>query len=349
MLIIIILFTDICFHCAFPNPCTERFSETRNYRVFVFLAGRCSSWTRRQQDMSFSQGTDAQLLQLPWRTLRIGDCTFLGKVCFAESGYALLLSDLSSVWCEEAEADAIQERARKLNKRLKAPVSSFLSYLSQIVFPALDSKDNGQNVFSCHRTEAELVLQVKSQLSGLPFYWNFHCKEAKVSTVCRHLVNPLMSMAEALERQNQELYLLLGKKDAEIQEYQDSGAVLTRGRLKTEVFDELKFQESFMAEKVQVLSKSGETHGFSEQLQRLYHALTAPAPVNPKGEGKNVRYSTIANSTNLSFIVRDTEGFCAHIKAQGCRLSYTGNSEYHSCIIRDNVPPTVNDKDISSH
>ncbi|KAE8582836.1 hypothetical protein XENTR_v10020317 [Xenopus tropicalis] len=61
-------------------------------------------------------------------------------------------------------------------------------------------------------------------------------------------------------------------------------------------------------------------------------------------------YLIIMNPLLLTIrILAVTEGFCAHIKAQGCRLSYTGNSEYHSCIIKDIVPPTVNDKDISSH
>ncbi|XP_018094235.1 non-homologous end-joining factor 1 isoform X2 [Xenopus laevis] len=254
--------------------------------------------------MSLSQEMDARLLQLPWRSLRIADCIFMGKVCFTESSYALLLSDLSSMWCEEAKADIIQDRARELNKRLKAPVSSFLSYLSQIVFPVLNSKDNGQNIFSCHRSEAELLLQVKSQLSGLPFYWSFHCKEATVSTVCRHLVRPLKSMTEALESQNQELCLLLKKKDAEIQEYQDSGAVLTRDRLKTEVFDELKFQKSFLAEKVQGLCMSGKAPGFSEQLQQLYDAVIAPkAPTHPKEEdtGNSASHRPMAESSSISF------------------------------------------------
>ncbi|KAG8432258.1 hypothetical protein GDO86_016773, partial [Hymenochirus boettgeri] len=198
--------------------------------------------------MSFSQDVDSQLLKLSWRPLHVDGCSLLGKIYFSESSYALLLSDLSSVWCEEADAVTIQERAKELNKRLKAPISSFLSYLSQIVFPILDSDGNDQGVLSCHRTEDELLIQVKSQLSGLPFYWKFHCKETSVRTVCYHLLQPLMSMTRALESQTQELCLLLGKKDAEIQEYQDSGAVLTRDRLKTEVFEEQTFQDSFLRE-----------------------------------------------------------------------------------------------------
>ncbi|XP_075465750.1 non-homologous end-joining factor 1 isoform X2 [Ascaphus truei] len=220
---------------------------------------------------------DDRVLKLPWRPLHIGSYSFLSKVCFTDSSYTLLLSDLRSMWCEEAEAGVIQERSRDLNKRLKAPVSSFLSHLSQLMLPLLDSEDSDTNGFSCHKTEGAVTLHVKSRLSGLPFYWDFHCKEASVSSVCRHFLQPLMLMTEVLDRKSRTLCLLLGRKDEEIQDYQESGAMLTRGRLKTERFDEESFQEAFLAKNIQELSNLQAAPRFSDQLQRLYSAVTAPA------------------------------------------------------------------------
>ncbi|OCT63400.1 hypothetical protein XELAEV_18044496mg [Xenopus laevis] len=198
---------------------------------------------------------DAQLLQLLWRSLRIADCTFLGKVCFTESSYALLLSDLSGMWCEEAEANIIQERVRELNKRLKAPVSSFLSYLSQIVFPLLNSRDNGQNVFSCHRSETQLLLQVNSQLSGLPFYLNFHCKEATISmrrTVDRSgFILTRLIPPEPIAHRNRIVrpYGRTIRLPPMLPNERIFESMATfRGHLKTEVFDELKFQKAFLVE-----------------------------------------------------------------------------------------------------
>ncbi|KAM9305044.1 non-homologous end-joining factor 1 [Gastrophryne carolinensis] len=193
---------------------------------------------------------DASLLSQPWKSLQIGESTFLCKVCFTDSAYCVLLSDLSSVWSEEATAEVILERSKELNKRLKAPISSFLSHLSRLLLPLLDDKDSGPNGFSCQRMEDTVMVHVKSQLSGLPFYWEFHCKEASVSTVCRHLVRPLISMTKALDSQRQELCAMLVSKDAEIQDYQESGAVLSRGRLETEAFNEASFQESFLSEQI---------------------------------------------------------------------------------------------------
>ncbi|XP_063789947.1 non-homologous end-joining factor 1 [Pseudophryne corroboree] len=223
--------------------------------------------------MALSEDMDAYLLKLPWKSLQIGNCSFFGKVCFTDAGYCLLLSDLSSMWCEEAASDVIQERSKELNKRLKAPVSSFLTHLSKLILPLLDSTESDPDRFSYHRTEGTLMLHVKSQLSGLPFYWDFHCKEASISMACRHLLRPLLSMTKALEHQCQQLGALLGRKDAEIQDYQDSGAVLTRSRLRTDPYDEESFQQTFLAENIQDLCSSGNVPRFSDQLQQLYGAV----------------------------------------------------------------------------
>lgn len=48
--------------------------------------------------------------------------------------------------------------------------------------------------------------------------------------VSQHLIRPLMGMSLALQSQVRELAMLLRMKDVEIQEYQESGAVLSRGK-----------------------------------------------------------------------------------------------------------------------
>ncbi|CAJ0932402.1 unnamed protein product [Ranitomeya imitator] len=197
--------------------------------------------------MALSQDMDVLLLKLPWQILHIGDCRFFAKVSFTDSSYCFLLSDLSSVWCEEAAADVIQERSKELNKRLTAPISSFLSHLSHFIRPLLDSIEKTPHSLSCSRAPDRLLLHVKSRLSGLPFYWDFHCREADIRTVCRHFLQPLISMSKALDAQCQELCTLLRRKDEEIQDYQEGGAVLSRDRLRTETFDDNAFYKTFIS------------------------------------------------------------------------------------------------------
>ncbi|XP_064290908.1 non-homologous end-joining factor 1 isoform X3 [Passer domesticus] len=198
--------------------------------------------------MESSEELESSLLTQPWASVRFGESTFLAKVCFRDTGYILLISDLSSVWYESAGVEAVGQRSKELNKRLTVHVSSFLNHLCSLMCPLLAGQPGATTAFSCQRSPSGLRLHVKSELSGLPFYWDFHCCPAPLEMVFRHLVRPLIQMNLALKCQVQELISLLLQKDAEIEDYRESGATLSRGRLRTEPFREETFQQNFMAE-----------------------------------------------------------------------------------------------------
>ncbi|NXW95956.1 NHEJ1 factor, partial [Alopecoenas beccarii] len=191
---------------------------------------------------------ESSLLTQPWASVCFGESAFLAKACFRDTGYVLLISDLSSVWYEIANTEAVGQRSKELNKRLTVHVSSFLHRLRNLICPLLAGQPDTATSFSCHRTASGLSLHVKSELSGLPFYWDFHCCPAPVEMVSRHLVRPLIRMSLALQYQVQELTSLLLQKDAEIEDYRESGATLSRDRLRTEPFQVEMFQQNFMAE-----------------------------------------------------------------------------------------------------
>ncbi|MGH0154045.1 UNVERIFIED_CONTAM: hypothetical protein FKN15_037562 [Acipenser sinensis] len=218
----------------------------------------------------FGDSVEAPLDQ-PWVPVEIADTPFLAKVHFGDTAYQLLLSDLHCVWHEDADAKTIGERsqvrghggwrspgegprggggAQELNRRLKAPVSSFFRQLCVVARPKLEAgvSEGSTALFSYERTPERLSLRVKSELAGVPFYWEFRCTPATVTIVCRHLVHPLLTMCQVLQRQAQDLMGLLGRKDAEILDYQENGATLTRGRLETGVFREQDFKELFLSE-----------------------------------------------------------------------------------------------------
>ncbi|NWZ24411.1 NHEJ1 factor, partial [Asarcornis scutulata] len=190
---------------------------------------------------------ESRLLTQPWASVCFGECALIAKACFGDTGYVLLLSDLSSVWYESADAEAVGQRSKELNKRLTAHVSSFLHRLANLMSPLLAGQPDPATSFSCQRTAGGLSLRLKSELSGLPFYWDFHCCPAPLEMVSRHLVRPLIRMSLALQHQVQELSSLLLQKDAEIEDYRESGAALSRDRLRTEPFQEELFLQSFMA------------------------------------------------------------------------------------------------------
>nr|XP_023498143.1 non-homologous end-joining factor 1 isoform X2 [Equus caballus] len=215
------------------------------------------------------------LLMQPWAWLQLDQNSLLAKAYITKQGYALLVSDLQHVWHEQVDTSVVSQRAKELNKRLTAPPEAFLCHLDDLLLPLLkDTAGPGKATFSCDRVAEALVLRVRSELSGLPFYWNFHCILASPSLVSQHLVRPLMGMSLALQCQARELATLLHMKDLEIQDYQESGAVLSRDRLKTEPFEENSFLERFMVEKLPEACSVGDGRPFVMNLQNLYLAVT---------------------------------------------------------------------------
>nr|XP_048315233.1 non-homologous end-joining factor 1 isoform X2 [Myodes glareolus] len=96
-------------------------------------------------------------------------------------------------------------------------------------------------------------------------------QRAKVS---QHLIRPLMGVSLALLCHGRELAALLRMKDLEIQGYQESGAVLSRSRLKTEPFEEHSFLEQFMVQKLPEVCTVDDGRAFALSLQSLYVAVT---------------------------------------------------------------------------
>lgn len=75
--------------------------------------------------------------------------------------------------------------SQELNKRLTVHVSSFLNHLCNLMCPLLAGQLGVTTAFSCHRSASGLRLHVKSELSGLPFYWDFHCCPAPLEMVSK--------------------------------------------------------------------------------------------------------------------------------------------------------------------
>ncbi|XP_044200626.1 non-homologous end-joining factor 1 isoform X4 [Thunnus albacares] len=195
------------------------------------------------------------LLQRPWLPVNISGCQLLTKSWFGETAYHVLLTDMQCVWEERMDSAAIQSRAQELNRRLRAPVKAFFSHLCEVVQPCLSDggggggrADGGEAQISLTRQEdGDISMRLKSELAGLPFYWEFHCTPAPVTLVCVQLLRPLLAMSRLLQRQVEQLGGLLVRKDAEIQDYRENGATLSRERLQTDAFNEQIYKEDFMS------------------------------------------------------------------------------------------------------
>ncbi|KAG1942221.1 non-homologous end-joining factor [Pimephales promelas] len=194
------------------------------------------------------------LLALPWVPVNIAGSDLLAKAWFGDTQYRVLLSDLSSVWEEEMNADDIQSRAQARNQG-EDPISAAHVALER----------HGDN----------LTVKLKSELAGLPFYWEFRCTTTPVAVVCRQLVRPLLAVSRVLQRQVEDLAVLLARKDAEIQDYRENGAVLSRARLQTEAFDVHQHRENFFTQIVPQIGVTLDSLGFDSEMQALYMAVSS--------------------------------------------------------------------------
>uniref|UniRef100_A0A8C6Y7N0 Non-homologous end-joining factor 1 n=1 Tax=Naja naja TaxID=35670 RepID=A0A8C6Y7N0_NAJNA len=225
--------------------------------------------------METSDNPQIKLLLQPWASVCFSEPTrLMAKAWFSDSSYILLLSDLSNMWYESANTEVIQQRSKELNKRLTAPVTSILNCLRNFLSPLLEGKENNSVSFSCQFSSSTLILHVKSELLGLPFYWDFHCGAAPLEMMSRHLLKPLMAMSLGLHDQVQELVSLLLQKDAEIEDYRESGATLSLERLKTEPFKEASFLHTFETKTLPQACCLGDGRLFTSNLKLLYLAVT---------------------------------------------------------------------------
>jgi len=107
--------------------------------------------------------------------------THRSRLALCALGFLLFFSRCPSPWALTAPLNLAFPQ--ELNKRLTVHVSSFLHRLRNLMCPLLAGHPDPATSFSCHRVAGSLSLRVKSELSGLPFYWDFHCCPAPVETV----------------------------------------------------------------------------------------------------------------------------------------------------------------------
>lgn len=234
---------------------------------------------------------EEDLLHCPWNPVCIGGRELLAKARFGDTAYHLLLTDMNGVWEERMDAAAIQRRAQELNKRLRAEVRAFFSHLRDVAQPCLVGGVPAEEVPAAQvsvvrQAGRHLDVRLKSELAGLPFYWEFRCTSAPMATVCSQLVRPLLLMSRLLQGQVEHMGGMLLRKDAEIQDYRENGATLTRERLQTEVFDERTYGENFIAQTLPALRSSPQAgFGLVGDLQALYGAVVGPKREEDQQEG----------------------------------------------------------------
>ncbi|XP_028394214.1 non-homologous end-joining factor 1-like [Dendronephthya gigantea] len=166
-----------------------------------------------------------------WKVIHVDCKVYWIKYYFEESlcSYKIAVTDCEGIWIEDVDNEAtFCERAKKLNPNIEAQsaylikhLSDCLTGLSGLTFSAREP-GTGSDCFS---------LCLKSKLpAGIPFSWEFYCAPEQKQMMKDNLVLPLISMVGELQRRQKELFKILKRKDYEIQEYKNTGAVLPRSK-----------------------------------------------------------------------------------------------------------------------
>lgn len=178
----------------------------------------------------------------PWKVVNTTCDRYLIKYYSEEilCSYKIAITDCERVWLEEVNESTFSDRAKKLNPNVEARNSYLLKHLldslSQI------SLVNSFSVKEPVDKNGQLTLCCKSKLpAGISFIWEFYCSLQENHMMREHLIYPLLSMVGELQRRQLELVKLLKKKDYEIEEYKNSGAVLSRKVFETATFEQDAF------------------------------------------------------------------------------------------------------------
>lgn len=183
-----------------------------------------------------------------WKTLHIDGHSFLVKGLFTSNSYDILITDFGVIWEESMKEQDISQRSKLYNPLVEAPIFIILQQLSSRL---LDSpfKSCSYKVVS---DLDSLTIDVEGPLqdtSGPQYQWSFKLTKAPPLMLKHHLVTPLLSTSVELLRRHGELVNIIKKKDKEILDYKENGAVVSRKHLLTVAFDEKTFDNEMIVSK----------------------------------------------------------------------------------------------------
>ncbi|XP_059154716.1 non-homologous end-joining factor 1-like [Physella acuta] len=203
-------------------------------------------------ELQWRRNWKPNLASCPWKQLSsysvkgsaAGDSCLLIKSLFGEESYELLITDLTTFWHETLSVDSLKSRINKLNPHIEAPIGKILNHIKEnILHPEKSTQ------MTLEIKGGEMILEMKSQMAGIPFLYRVEASLANHEMSRDHLTVPLMLMTGELFRQRMELFNLLTAKDKEIADYKSQGVKVSRKYMETLPFDELVFQNNMVTSK----------------------------------------------------------------------------------------------------
>ncbi|KAK0049944.1 non-homologous end-joining factor 1 [Biomphalaria pfeifferi] len=210
------------------------------------------------------------LYACPWKPLDLADGKhYLIKSKFDDSSYELLVTDLSRFWYESLSGSKLKSRVSALNPCFEAPLSTILDQIKENLL-----NQDKKTQFNLSASDDKFVLEINSQLAGIPFCYSFHAELANQEMGRDHLTVPLLVMIGEMYRQQKELFKVLEAKDNQIKDYKSQGAKVSRKYLETLPFDSVAFYNNMTTSKgFEEEVKSFGEKTFTSEAQELYRDI----------------------------------------------------------------------------
>ena len=187
-----------------------------------------------------AEGTMAQA----WKKVELGGQVFLFQLIVREGivGYSCYLTDLVNIYKEQIDKHGFSDKFSSINSDLEL---DDISEGFEEVTGIMNSEGGSSRKMKGEVTQDCCDLQVEWFSEGIPYKWVFNMVKGSSSEFHDLVTKSLLKCMALLLGEREELVSIIRSKDLEIEDYENSGAKLTRKGLKTTWFKpELAFNET---------------------------------------------------------------------------------------------------------
>eukprot|EP00092_Neocalanus_flemingeri_P098369 GFUD01125432.1.p1 GENE.GFUD01125432.1~~GFUD01125432.1.p1 ORF type:complete len:272 (+),score=82.89 GFUD01125432.1:259-1074(+) len=177
-----------------------------------------------------------------WRKVELDGQAYLFQLDVSEDrvGYTCYLTDLVNIYKEKIDKDGFTDKFVEINSDLEdVDILEWFKEVNSIMNSDVEKKLKGEIVGDFFN------LEIKWFSDEIPIRWIFKMTRGSPSDFHDQVTKSLLLSMSLLLGEREELVATIRSKDLEIEDYENSGARLTRKALKTTWFKpELAFNET---------------------------------------------------------------------------------------------------------
>jgi len=224
-----------------------------------------------------------------WQRVELGGEMYLFQLVVREGmmGYTCYLTDLVNIYKEQIDKDGFSKKFSEVNGDIELDDidEGFREVIK--IMNKQDKKVNGKVLFE----EDIFNMDVEWISDGIPYKWTFNLVRGSSTEFHDMITKSLLKGMAILLQEKKELVSIIRSKDLELEDYENSGAKLTRKALKTSWFKE---DEAFNERKPVFIDNEIDFMSSSEVLSVI------DKPVQKPTETQNCTNAKLASNLDIS-------------------------------------------------